>query len=217
MNETDSEDCECAGGAKRGEHANRRALNDREVSPGAGPTEEVVRGGASGASLGRPSANDNKAWRKWRYDLFGAATALIVFWLDQGSKSAAFAHVARNGDWVVAPFLTMTSGWNTGVAFGLAVLADPRVLIAVALAISTLFAILLVRSPSPVEKLAFGSIIGGALSNVADRLRFGAVRDLIDAHWGSWHWPTFNLADAFITLGVIGLLIASGRGAKGGR
>lgn len=177
--------------------------------PRATQTDRIDRPGPSGSDPSRTSADNENARRARHFNLLGAAGALIVFWLDQESKTAAFAHVARNGDWVVTPFLTMTSGWNTGVAFGVAVLADPRLLITVALAISTLFAILLVRSASPIEKLAFGSIIGGALSNVVDRLRFGAVRDLIDLHWGSWHWPTFNLADAFITMGVLGLLIAS--------
>ncbi len=54
---------------------------------------------------------------------------------------------------------------------------------------------------------ALGAIVGGALSNVIDRLRFGAVVDFIDAHLGAWHWYVFNVADAAIVCGVAALVI----------
>lgn len=190
-------------------------MTDGSGSSSAGQTRKVVRAGET--EVDRRREREHEPRRTRHLNLLGAAAALIVFLVDQGSKAAAFANVARSGDWVVAPFLTITSGWNTGIAFGVAALAEPSSLILVALAISTLLAILLVRSTSAVEKFAFGSIIGGALSNVADRVRFGAVRDYIDLHWASWRWPTFNLADAFIAAGVVALLIASTRGAKVGR
>ncbi len=52
-----------------------------------------------------------------------------------------------------------------------------------------------------------GLVVGGALGNVVDRIRFGAVVDFLDLHWAGWHWPAFNVADAAITLGVALLLL----------
>ena len=58
-----------------------------------------------------------------------------------------------------------------------------------------------------VTAAAAGLIAGGAIGNLVDRLRFGAVTDFIDLHWGAAHWPTFNLADAAIVCGVALLLL----------
>ena len=58
------------------------------------------------------------------------------------------------------------------------------------------------------QTAAYGAIIGGALGNVADRLRFGAVTDFLDVYVGTWHWPAFNLADVAVVGGVIALLMS---------
>ena len=65
-----------------------------------------------------------------------------------------------------------------------------------------------------VTAAAAGLIAGGAIGNLVDRLRFGAVTDFIDLHWGAAHWPTFNLADAAIVCGVA-LLLLTVRGSDG--
>ena len=64
--------------------------------------------------------------------------------------------------------------------------------------------------------LSFGLafIIGGAIGNLIDRIRFGAVVDFLDFHYQSWHWPAFNIADSAITLGVAIILIDSLCGSK---
>jgi len=69
------------------------------------------------------------------------------------------------------------------------------------------------RSTMRLECAALGLIIGGALGNIADRLRIGAVVDFIDAHYGGWHWPTFNMADVAIVCGVAALILVSLRPA----
>lgn len=56
--------------------------------------------------------------------------------------------------------------------------------------------------------VAFGMILGGALGNLVDRLRLGYVVDFIDVHWGAYHWPSFNVADAAITVGAVILFLA---------
>jgi signal peptidase II len=137
-----------------------------------------------------------------------AVVASLV--VDQVTKPLAHAYVEQNGPLEITSFLTMTSGWNTGVAFGMAAFAHPSVLIAVGLGLSAVLAVFLVRTESAFEKIALGMAIGGALSNVIDRLRFGAVRDFIDLHWNDWHWPTFNFADVFIVVGLFSLLLLGG-------
>lgn len=133
----------------------------------------------------------------------GASLALAV---DQLTKSLAFATVAARGEMPITTFFTITSGMNPGIAFGLATRVHPLILIGIAAAISAVLAMMILRSESPLRRTALGMILGGAFGNIVDRIRFGAVRDLIDLHWGGWHWPTFNLADAFITIGVLILL-----------
>ena len=59
------------------------------------------------------------------------------------------------------------------------------------------------------ETAAYVCVIGGALGNVIDRLRIGAVVDYLDFHWLGWHWPAFNLADIFVVTGAGLLLLAS--------
>ena len=138
--------------------------------------------------------------------MLGAMLGVVA---DQMTKAAAFAHVAERGDWEVAPFLAITAGMNPGIAFGLATTVHPAMLIAVAGAISIVLVLMIRRSAGWLRTAALGAILGGAAGNVADRLRFGAVRDLIDLHWQEWHWPTFNLADASIAVGVLMLLISA--------
>lgn len=143
-----------------------------------------------------------------------AAAALLI---DQVTKPLAHAYVGQNGPLEITSFLAVTAGWNTGVAFGMAAFAHPWVLIAVGLGLSTLLAAFLLRTDSAFEKVALGMAIGGALANVIDRARFGAVRDFIDLHWNEWHWPAFNFADAFIVIGLFSLLLPIGTSKRKSR
>jgi len=63
------------------------------------------------------------------------------------------------------------------------------------------------RVESSLLAVAIGLVIGGAIGNVIDRLRFGAVVDFLDFHVGSWHWPAFNIADSAICVGVAVMLL----------
>ncbi|WP_082132068.1 signal peptidase II [Sphingomonas paucimobilis] len=134
-------------------------------------------------------------------------TLVAVLTGDQLAKAAAFAYVASEGPVSVGPWLTITAGMNRGVAFGLATSTHPLLLVAIAAAISTALAIMIRRAASRLRQVGLAAILGGAVGNIADRVRFGAVRDLIDFHWGSWHWPTFNLADSFIFAGLVLILV----------
>lgn len=138
---------------------------------------------------------------------WGLAAMLAVLILDQASKSAAHPWLAIHGPVPLFPFLNLAAASNTGIAFGLGTGAGQPLLILVAATVITWLAVMLMKSDSSVEAVGLGAIIGGALGNAADRLRLGAVRDFIDFHLGGWHWPTFNLADTFIFVGVALLVV----------
>ena len=133
----------------------------------------------------------------------GAMAALAAAAVDQQSKAFIFAMLSQGDRLPLAPMVSVSPGLNAGTAFGLASGAGPWPLILVALLVSAWLLALLVRGRSLIEGGALGAVIGGALANVADRIRFGAVRDFIDVHWNSNHWPTFNMADAFIVGGLL--------------
>ena len=134
-----------------------------------------------------------------------SATAAAI--ADQWSKGATFELLEQGASLELTPFLSVTPGMNDGVAFGIAQGAGPWLLIGVAMLVTVWLTVLLARSRSTIAGIALGITIGGALANVADRLQFGAVRDFIDLHWKTAHWPTFNLADVFVVTGLAGYLI----------
>ena len=137
-----------------------------------------------------------------RLSALGLWAAGLSLGVDQLSKSWAHAWVGAHGPQPVFPGLTIIATSNTGMAFSLGEGAALWVLIGIALAICGWFFWWLLRAEGPAEASGLGLAIGGALGNVVDRLRFGAVRDFVDAYWGNWHWPAFNLADAAILTGL---------------
>lgn len=133
----------------------------------------------------------------------GAVAAALALVVDQASKTGVFANLNPGDEIVLLPILSILPGWNEGTAFGLGQGTAPLVLVTLALAISAWLAVLLIKTPSTSEAVGLGAAIGGALANVADRIRFGAVRDFIDLHWEALHWPTFNAADMFVVCGLL--------------
>jgi signal peptidase II len=112
----------------------------------------------------------------------------------------------------VTDFFDIVLVWNRGVSFGMFNNdAGLNGLLFSLLAAVIVVALLvwLRRAASPLIVIAIGLVIGGAVGNVIDRLRLGAVVDFLDFHLGSWHWPAFNVADAAICVGV-GLMIVDG-------
>lgn len=144
---------------------------------------------------------------------WGAFVAVVGLLLDQASKLwllGPFA-LAEKGRVAVAPFLDLVLVWNRGVSYGLLQQEGDLgrwLLVAVAIAGSALFAWWLWRAERLIAALSLGLIIGGALSNVIDRLAYGAVADFFLFHVGRFQWYVFNLADAWIVVGVVGLLLA---------
>lgn len=159
----------------------------------------------------------------------GGAVALLVIALDQLSKwwileQALPCLSGPPGPWCVAQtppievtgFFNLVMAWNRGVSFGLfahEAAFMPYVLIAVALAITAFLVLWLRRTGRVYPAVCIGLVIGGALGNVIDRFRFGAVADFLDFHVAGWHWPAFNVADSCIVVGVV-LLLADGLFAR---
>ncbi len=110
----------------------------------------------------------------------------------------------------VTGFFNLMLIYNRGVSFGLldseAALL-PWVLSGLAVAIVIGLVVWLRHIEGRWPGVAVGLIVGGAVGNVVDRLRLGAVIDFLDLHWAGFHWPAFNLADSAITLGVVLLLV----------
>lgn len=112
----------------------------------------------------------------------------------------------------VTPFFNLVMTWNRGVSFGVFNNHGPwnaLALSVLSLAIVVGLLIWLRKSDQRLIILALGSIIGGALGNVIDRVRWGAVADFLDVHALGWHWPAFNLADSAITIGAVLLILDS--------
>lgn len=148
--------------------------------------------------------------------LTGLFVLVLVLVLDQASKVwmidllAVQAPLERGQVLPLTGFLNLVTVWNRGVSFGLfASHADllPLLLTGVAAAVSAVLAVWLFRTDRAGLAVALGLVIGGALGNAVDRLRWGAVFDFVDLHLAGWHWPAFNLADAAITVGVVLILL----------
>lgn len=153
------------------------------------------------------TTSERAGLKAWRWLLL---SALIVA-LDQWSKAWASAALASVGSIQVFPGLRWTLAHNPGVAFSM--LSDgadwQRALLSVfALSVATMFAWMLTRTARHERgtRLAFALVIGGAIGNVIDRLRFGYVIDFIDVYWNRSHWPAFNVADSSICVGALVLL-----------
>ena len=148
------------------------------------------------------------------YTAFGLIVAAVVILLDQLTKWWILEVVMQPIPHVVevTPFFNLVMAWNTGVSFGTFGSSHafmPYVLSAVALAIVVALVMWLRQADRRYVALALGMVIGGAIGNVIDRFRFGAVADFLDFHIGGWHFWAFNVADSGIGVGVA-LLVLDG-------
>ena len=145
----------------------------------------------------------------------GLPIALGGFLLDQATKWLVLNHVMNPPQVIpVTDFFNLVLGFNTGVSFGLFGQAPAWLLMAFTLAIVAGLLVWIHRSDSRLTASALGLVVGGALGNLLDRLRQGAVTDFLDFYIGSYHWPAFNLADVAIVCGG-GLLLVESVLARG--
>ena len=139
--------------------------------------------------------------------VFALAGAVVA--LDQAAKVLVLNELPLGVPIsLVDDLLSFTLVMNPGLAFGL-LGSVPRAwrwvvaaLSLVALAVLARVALRVLPDGGWVGRVAIGLIFGGAVGNLIDRLRFGAVVDFVDVHWRGWHWPAFNVADSAITVGV---------------
>ena len=142
--------------------------------------------------------------------LFNLSIVILIFIFDRISKLLAINFLDTYGEYGfrVTSFLNFNLIWNEGIAFGLFSFDKDIYYNSLTILICLIIIIiiwLLVRS-SGFEKIGFLMIIGGSLGNLFDRLFYSAVPDFIDFHYNNFHWFIFNVADIFITLGVMLLI-----------
>ena len=152
----------------------------------------------------------NSSRPRWAFSLIALAVVLLL--LDLLTKELAVRHMAFGEAIGMTSYLRFVHIHNSGAAFGM--LANQGQWAQWFLTLAGLLVCLWIvwrlchpRLGEALFEAGLALILGGALGNLTDRLRFGYVVDFIDFYYQAWHWPAFNLADAVITLGVLVLLI----------
>ena len=146
----------------------------------------------------------NKIFSKEK--IFYLGIVAIVFSLDRFSKISMLKQQAdNNGSFFVNDYLNFDLVWNTGIGFGLVSL-DANIfyhIISFLIFLVIVFLSYLISKAVFIEQAMYSLVLGGALGNFYDRLFYFAVPDFIDIHINNFHWFTFNIADIFITIGII--------------
>ncbi len=143
----------------------------------------------------------------------GLCMAAAVLLADQISKYYILNEVLEDRAMIIyTSWFNLVKAWNTGVSFsmfndmgGLGVF----LLSVLAMGIIAFLIVWLKKEPSRLVQVALGFIIGGAIGNLIDRVRLGAVFDFLDFHIADAHWPAFNVADSFICIGAIIIIVHS--------
>ena len=136
---------------------------------------------------------------------------LSIFFFDRFTK-IYLINLQSTGtdiDFYIFPFLNFYLIWNTGIGFGLVAMETNiyyHILTSIIVIINICLIFFLIKSKD-IHVYLIALIIGGSLGNLFDRIYYYAVPDFIDLHLGDYHWFIFNVADIFITVGIIGLIL----------
>ena len=134
----------------------------------------------------------------------------IIFIIDRISKIAIINSTEKFGEKniEVNSFLNLNLIWNDGIAFGLFSFNDKIYynILTIIIILITLIILWMITKTAKFEKIAFIMIFGGSIGNIFDRLYYSSVPDFIDFHINNFHWFLFNVADIFITIGVLLLI-----------
>ena len=136
---------------------------------------------------------------------------LSIFFFDRFTK-IYLINLQSTGtdiDFYIFPFLNFYLIWNTGIGFGLVAMETNiyyHILTSIIVIINIGLIFFLIKSKG-IHVYLIALIIGGSLGNLFDRIYYYAVPDFIDIHLGDYHWFIFNVADIFITVGIIGLIL----------
>ena len=134
----------------------------------------------------------------------------IIFFIDFFSKNYVLSNFSKN-TFYINKFINFDLTWNTGIGFGLFSSESNLIYnsISVLITLVILFLIYLAIKSDNFDKINLSIIIGGALGNFYNRIFYKAVPDFIDLHYNNFHWFTFNIADIFITIGIILFILKS--------
>tara|TARA_B100001750_G_scaffold210273_1_gene190705 strand:- start:257 stop:727 length:471 start_codon:yes stop_codon:yes gene_type:complete len=137
---------------------------------------------------------------------------IILFFIDRASKIYLInlQSAGNDVDYYIYPFLNIYLVWNTGIGFGLFALESNTIYHAITfvIAIVNIILLFLLVKSKGLNSYLIAIILGGSLGNLFDRIYYYAVPDFIDFHLGNFHWFIFNIADIFITIGIIGLIFS---------
>jgi signal peptidase II len=141
-------------------------------------------------------------------NIFSLVVIIFAFTTDRVSKLIIIKQQINNESLFINNYLNLDLVWNTGIGFGLfsqnANIYYHAISFLIFLVI--IFLSYLISKSNSIDKVFFSLILGGAIGNFYDRLFYYAVPDFIDIHVNNYHWFTFNIADIFITIGVIFLI-----------
>jgi len=137
------------------------------------------------------------------------AVLLTIFLLDRYTKITAINILESKKNIYINDYLNLDLVFNTGIGFGLLSFNENFYynLITIFILIVIIIIGFFTFKSKKKEKLFFTFILGGAIGNVYDRITYKAVPDFIDLHIGNFHWFSFNIADIFITLGIIFMIL----------
>ncbi len=147
----------------------------------------------------------------------GLAVILLTVLADQGSKYWIDAHLVTQQPIVFSNYFSLVKVWNSGVSFSMFSHYGHRGSVVLSVAALIICAFLLhwmYKETDKIKIMSLGLIVGGAIGNVIDRVRYEAVLDFLDFHYQHYHWPAFNVADTCICIGafiLIYLEIKNGR------
>jgi len=143
--------------------------------------------------------------------IYSSLIITVIFFLDRVSKIYIISLEEINGsvDIFVTKYLNIFLIWNEGIAFGLLSFAQSSIysIITTLIAIISIVVLVLIIKTNDIRFYFYSFVFGGALGNLIDRLYYSAVPDFIDLHINSYHWFIFNIADIFITIGVLCLIL----------
>ena len=149
--------------------------------------------------------------KKNKIFFFNLSIVIIIFLIDRISKIHVINlfNTLNDQQIFIASFLNFYLIWNEGIAFGLLSFDNNEIynFITFFIAIINIIIIYILIKINDFRRYFFSIILGGSLGNLFDRLVYNAVPDFIDFHIGNFHWFIFNLADIFITIGVICLIL----------
>ena len=144
-------------------------------------------------------------------NLFYLFVLISIFVLDRLFKLYILnlAEIEKQVDIYISPFLNLYLIWNTGVGFGLFSSDQPFYynLVTIVIVLINILILIMIFKSKIYRKFFLLMILGGSLGNLFDRLYYAAVPDFIDIHYGNYHWFVFNIADIFISLGILCLIL----------